>query len=81
MAGHRTFSSEPSFRRLLTVLPPEYVQVTTDQWMPDMSQLQSNEDTMIRRKRPKGWDGEIDDVPSTGSTPRHFDGPYRSLVL
>jgi len=60
----------------LTVLPPEYVQVTTDQWIPDISQLQSNEDNMIRRKRPKGWDGEIGDVPSTGSTPHHFDGPY-----
>lgn len=31
---------------------------------------------MIRKKRPKGWDGEISDVASTGSTPRHFDGLY-----
>lgn len=31
---------------------------------------------MIRRKRPKGWDGEIGDVPSSGSTPRPFDGLY-----
>ncbi|KAF8139710.1 acyl-CoA N-acyltransferase [Boletus edulis] len=49
------------FRRLLTVLPPEYVQVTTDQWIPDLSQLQSTEDNMI------------DDVASTTSTPHHFD--------
>ncbi|KAH0838749.1 acyl-CoA N-acyltransferase [Lanmaoa asiatica] len=67
------------FRRLLTVLPPEYVQVTTDQWIPDISQLQSSEDNMIRRKRPKGWDGEISDVASTGSTPRHFDEALNSL--
>lgn len=44
--------------------------------MHDISQLQSSEDGMIRRKRPKGWDGEISDVASTGSTPHHFDGPY-----
>lgn len=52
--------------------------------MPDISQLQSSEDGMIRRKRPKGWDGEISDVASTGSTPHHFDGPYpfaRVVVL
>ncbi|KAI9462733.1 acyl-CoA N-acyltransferase [Boletus coccyginus] len=66
-------------RRLLTVLPPEYVQVTTDQWIPDISQLQSNEDNMIRRKRPKGWDGEIDDVSSTGSTPHHFDEAVNAI--
>ncbi|KAG6373170.1 acyl-CoA N-acyltransferase [Boletus reticuloceps] len=67
------------FRRLLTVLPPEYVQVTTDQWMPDLSQLQSTEDNMVRRKRPKGWDGEIDDVASTTSTPHHFDEVLNAL--
>ncbi|KAF8555943.1 acyl-CoA N-acyltransferase [Imleria badia] len=68
------------FRHLLTVLPPEYVQVTTDQWMPDISQLQSSEDSMIRRKRPKGWDGEISEVASIASTPRHhFDEALSTL--
>lgn len=70
------FTSYPSGRRLLTVLPPEYLQVTTDQWLPDISQLQSSEDNVVRRKRPKGWDGEIGDVASSGSTPHHFDGLY-----
>lgn len=42
--------------------------------MPDISQLQSSEDNVVRRKRPKGWDGEIGEVASTGSTPHHFDG-------
>jgi len=63
----------------LTVLPPEYVQVTTDQWIPDLAQLQSTEDNMARRKRPKGWDGEIDDVASTTSTPHHFDEALNGL--
>lgn len=31
---------------------------------------------MIRRKRPKGWDGEVSDVASTASTPHRFDGLY-----
>ncbi|KAF9229844.1 acyl-CoA N-acyltransferase [Gyrodon lividus] len=61
------------FRRLLSVLPPDYLQVTTDQWTPDISQLQSPEDSTIRRKRPKGWDGEVPEIPSAGQTPHPFD--------
>ncbi|KAN0101095.1 Acyl-CoA N-acyltransferase [Tylopilus felleus] len=68
------------FRRLLTVLPLEYGQVKAlDQWTPDLSQLHSSEEHMIRRKRPKGWDGEIGDVPSSGSTPRPFDEALSAL--
>lgn len=83
-AVDRSFTTYSSTRRLLTVLPPEYVQVTTDQWISDISQLQSSEGNIIRRKRPKGWDGEVNDAASTGSTPHRSDGLYpfaRAVVV
>jgi len=66
-------------RRLLSVLPPDYLQVTTDQWAPDMSQLQWREDNMVRRKRPKGWDGEVPEISSAGQTPNPFDDALSAL--
>ncbi|KAG9310343.1 acyl-CoA N-acyltransferase [Chiua virens] len=41
--------------------------------------LQSSEDGVIRRKRAKGWDGEISDVASTGSIPYYTDEALNTL--
>ncbi|KIJ68858.1 hypothetical protein HYDPIDRAFT_37281 [Hydnomerulius pinastri MD-312] len=69
-------------RRLLSVLPPDYLQVTTDQWTPDISQLQSppSEDSIVRRKRPKGWDGEVSEIQSAGPPPSSFGADVLSSL-
>ncbi|KAH7884038.1 acyl-CoA N-acyltransferase [Phlebopus sp. FC_14] len=61
------------FRHLLSVLPPDYSQVMPDHSLESsQSQLLPSEDGVMRKKRPKGWDGEIPESHSIEPSP--FDG-------
>ncbi|KAH7922408.1 acyl-CoA N-acyltransferase [Leucogyrophana mollusca] len=72
------------FRRLLSVLPADLSQVTSVGRIPDISglQLPPTEDDgvlRLRKKRPKGWDGEMPDSGSSGTPLDTLDDTISTL--